>query len=111
MTIREDRGAHPLPPNVEQYLVKDPERFALNIARAIEQAGKAAAACAAAREAGEVRDAAAELVADMVKTFSRLTEYWLKVPSRALEAQTRLFASYLDVWSKSVQRMYRPELH
>ena len=110
MTIREDRGAHPLPPNVEQYLVKDPERFALNIARAIEQAGKAAAAWAAARETGEIRDAAAEPVTDMVKTFSRLTEYWLKDPSRALEAQTRLFASYLDVWSNSIQRMSHPEL-
>ena len=26
-------------PDVEQYLVKDPERFALNLARMIEQSG------------------------------------------------------------------------
>ncbi|NGO51325.1 class I poly(R)-hydroxyalkanoic acid synthase [Allomesorhizobium camelthorni] len=91
--------------SVEQYLVKDPERFALNIARTIEQAGKAAAAWAEPREKGEVRDSVAEPMADMVKTFSKLTEYWLSDPSRALEAQTRLFAGYLDVWSKSLHRV------
>ena len=54
----------------EQYTPKDPQRFALNMARAIEEAGKAAAAWAAPREKGEVRDSVAEPVADMVKTFS-----------------------------------------
>ena len=43
-------------PDVEQYLVKDPERFALNLARMIEQAGKAASAWAEPREKGELRD-------------------------------------------------------
>ncbi|WP_353641256.1 class I poly(R)-hydroxyalkanoic acid synthase [Mesorhizobium sp. WSM2239] len=91
--------------SVEQYLVKDPERFALNIARMIEQAGKAAAAWAEPREKGQVRDSVAEPMADMVKTFSKLTEYWLSDPSRALEAQTRLFSGYLDVWSNAIQRV------
>ena len=78
--------------SVEQYLVKDPERFALNLARMVEQAGKAASAWAEPRERGEMRDSVAEPMADMVKTFSKLTEYWLSDPSRALEAQTRLFS-------------------
>ena len=90
--------------DVEQYIVKDPERFALNLARMIEQAGKAASAWAGPREKGEVRDSAAEPMADMVKTFSKVTEYWLSDPSRALEAQTRLFAGYLDVWSNAINR-------
>jgi polyhydroxyalkanoate synthase len=89
---------------VEQYLVKDPERFALNLARVVEEAGKAAAAWAAPRERGEVRDSVAEPVADMVKTFSKLSEYWLSDPSRALEAQTRLFSGYMDVWTNAIRR-------
>ena len=60
----------------------------------IEQAGKAAAAWAEPREKGEVRDSVAEPMADMVKTFSKVTEYWLSDPPRALEAQTRLFSGY-----------------
>lgn len=90
---------------VEQYLVKDPERFALNMARMIEQAGKAASAWAEPREKGDVRDHVAEPVVDMVKTFSKLSEYWLSDPQRALEAQTRLFSGYLTVWANSIQRL------
>ena len=70
----------------------------------IEQAGKAAAAWAEPREKGEVRDSVAEPVTDMVKTFSKLTEYWLADPQRALEAQTKLFAGYMNVWANAVQR-------
>ncbi|QND60897.1 class I poly(R)-hydroxyalkanoic acid synthase [Mesorhizobium huakuii] len=93
------------PSTVEQYLVKDPERFALNMARMIEQAGKAASAWAEPRERGEVRDHVAEPVVDMVKTFSKLSEYWLADPQRALEAQTRLFAGYMTVWANAIQRV------
>ncbi|MEW9805324.1 class I poly(R)-hydroxyalkanoic acid synthase [Mesorhizobium sp. ZMM04-5] len=89
-------------PDVAQYLVKDPERFALNLARMVEQAGKAASAWVEPREKGERRDAVAEPMADMVKTFSKVTEYWLSDPSRALEAQTRLFAGYLTVWGNAI---------
>ena len=98
------------PASVEQYLVKDPERFALNLARVIEEAGKAAAAWAGPREKGEVRDTMAEPVTDMVKTFSKLTEYWLSDPSRALEAQTRLFSGYMNVWTNAIQRMGDAEI-
>ncbi|HHZ10854.1 MAG TPA: class I poly(R)-hydroxyalkanoic acid synthase [Rhizobiales bacterium] len=90
--------------SVEQYLVKDPERFALNLARMVEYAGKAAAAWAEPREKGEVRDTVAEPVADMVKTFSKLSEYWLSDPKRALDAQTRLFSGYMQVWSNAIRR-------
>ncbi|TPK73043.1 class I poly(R)-hydroxyalkanoic acid synthase [Mesorhizobium sp. B2-4-15] len=93
------------PSTVEQYLVKDPERFALNMARMVEQAGKAASAWAEPRERGEVRDHVAEPVVDMVKTFSKLSEYWLADPQRALEAQTRLFAGYMTVWANAIQRV------
>ena len=98
-----NKGAEPAS-DVDQYMVKDPERFALNLARMIEQAGKAASAWAGPREKGELRDSAAEPLADMVKTFSKVTEYWLSDPSRALEAQTRLFSGYLDVWSNAINR-------
>ena len=90
---------------VEQYVVRDPEKFAVNLARAIEEAGKAAAAWTAPREKGEVRDSMAEPLTDMVKTFSKLTEYWMADPARALEAQTRLFSGYMSVWANAIQRV------
>jgi polyhydroxyalkanoate synthase len=48
-------GGHDTGSPAEQYVVKDPERFALNMARVVEQAGKAAAAWAAL-ERGDVQD-------------------------------------------------------
>ena len=101
---------HVEPSSVEQYIVRDPEKFALNLARMIEEAGKAAAAWAAPRERGEVRDTLSEPVTDMVKTFSKLSEYWLSDPSRAVEAQTRLFSGYMTIWGNAVTRMSNPEV-
>jgi polyhydroxyalkanoate synthase len=75
------------------------------MARMIEQAGKAASAWTEPREKGEVRDHVAEPVVDMVKTFSKLSEYWLGDPQRALEAQTRLFAGYMTVWANAIQKV------
>ena len=89
----------------EQYAVRDPEKFAINVARMIEQAGHAAAAWAGPRERGEVQDSMAEPVADMVKTFSKVTEYWLSDPSRALEAQTKLFSGYMNIWANSIAKL------
>jgi len=92
-------------PAIDQYLVRDPERFAINLARMVEQAGKAASAWVEPRERGDLRDTLADPATDMVKTFSRLTEYWLAEPSRALEAQTRLFSGYMDIWTNSIRRL------
>jgi polyhydroxyalkanoate synthase len=105
MTKPTEEAGESGPSSVEQYLIRDPERFALNLARMVEEAGRAAAAWAAPREKGEVRDAVAEPVADMVKTFSKLSEYWLSDPGRALEAQTRLFSGYLNVWANTIRRV------
>ncbi len=98
-------GTKPSGFETEQYVIKDPELFARNVARMIESAGKAAAAWVNPREKGEVRDSMADPMADMVKTFSKLSEYWLSDPSRALEAQTKLFSGYMDIWSNSIRRM------
>ncbi len=93
---------------VDQYLVKDPERFALNLARMVEQAGKAAAAWSRPRETGELRDTVAEPATEVIKTFNKLTEYWMSDPARAIDAQTRLFSGFMDVWSGAIRRMASP---
>jgi len=91
--------------SIDPYVIKDPEQFALNIARAVEQLGKAATAWVAPREKGEVSDSLAGPYAEMVKTLSSVSEYWLSDPARAVEAQTRLFASYMGIWANAVRRL------
>ena len=93
------------PKSVEPYVVKDPESLAINMARAVEQMGRAASAWLAPRETGEKADSFAQPVSDMVKTLSKVSEYWLSDPRRTLEAQTNLMGSFFDIWSRTVHRM------
>jgi polyhydroxyalkanoate synthase len=95
---------------IDAYLIKDPEAFARNLARMVEAAGNAASAWIRPRESGEKTDNLAEPMADVVKTFSKVSEYWLSDPQRAVEAQTRLFSAYMDIWSNSIKRMGDPAL-
>jgi polyhydroxyalkanoate synthase len=96
--------------SIDAYVIKDPETFARNLARMIEQAGHAASAWIAPRESGEKTDNLAEPMADVVKTLSKVSEYWLSDPQRAVEAQTRLFSAYMDIWSNSIKRMGDPSV-
>ncbi|WP_185982743.1 class I poly(R)-hydroxyalkanoic acid synthase [Aureimonas mangrovi] len=93
------------PPPGSDYLVRDPEAFARNMAHVLENLGKAAAAWVEPRERGRMRDPATSIYGEMVSTLSKVGQYWLSEPGRALEAQTYLFAGYLDIWSRSIRRM------
>jgi polyhydroxyalkanoate synthase len=110
--MADKKGDKPVPPAerspIDAYVIKDPETFARNLARMIEEAGHAASAWIAPRESGEKTDNLAEPMADVVKTLSKVSEYWLSEPQRAVEAQTRLFSAYMDIWSNSIRRMGDP---
>ena len=83
----------------------DVEQFSRNIARMIEEGGKALAAYLKPREDGALKTDAAEDVSDAVKTLARVAEYWLIDPQRAVEVQTSLGRAYLDLWASAVKRM------
>ena len=83
----------------------DIERFAKNIARMVEEGGKALAAYLKPREEGRIKDERAEEITDMVKTLGHVMEYWLSDPQRTFDLQSRLARSYLDLWASTVKRM------
>ena len=93
------------PKAVEPYIVKDPEAMALNVAKTLENLGKAASAWIEPREAGLVSDTVSGPITDLVKTMNKVTEYWMADPQRTMEAQTHLLGSYFEIWSKSLRRM------
>ena len=95
----------PFEAKTEEFVVKDPEAFGLNMARMLEQIGKAAAAWAGPREKGEVVETSPMQLSEIIQTLSRVSEYWMTDPARAMEAQTSLFASYMSVWNNSARRM------
>jgi polyhydroxyalkanoate synthase len=87
-------------------IIRDPELFARNLARMMEEVGKAASAYLKPREQGkaslEVEDG---LFQDSVRTLAKVAEYWTAEPARTLEAQNRLLTGYLGLWASSMKRM------
>ncbi len=83
----------------------DIENFAKNIARMVEEGGKALAAYLKPREEGRIKDQRAEEITDLVKTLGHVMEYWMSDPQRAFDVQSRLAKSYLDLWASTVKRM------
>src|SRR5579863_843812 len=83
----------------------DPEAFALNLARAMENSGKALAAYLAPRENGEAKDKPPNELTELVKTFSAVAEYWLSDNNRAAEVQSKIAKAYLDLWGSSMRRL------
>ena len=83
----------------------DVELFARNLARMIEEGGKAIAAYMKPREQGKLKDEMSEDVTEVVKTVGQVAEYWLSDPKRSFELQTSLGRAYLDLWASTVKRM------
>jgi polyhydroxyalkanoate synthase len=85
--------------------VVDVELFTKNLARMIEDGGKALAAYLRPREDGQIRHGLSDEMADMVKTLGEVAEYWLADPQRAVELQSRIGKAYLELWGAAVKRL------
>jgi polyhydroxyalkanoate synthase len=83
----------------------DVEEFSRNLARLVEQGGRAFAAYLKPREQGRDDRELADEITEVVKTLGQVAEYWLADPQRAVEAQTRLGKSYLDLWAAAAKRL------
>src|SRR6187402_1890395 len=83
----------------------DAEAFAMNVAQAMENGGKALAAYLKPRESGEVQDRPPAELTEVVKTFTSVAEYWLSDTSRSSDLQTKLAKDYLDLWGSAARRM------
>ncbi|MGA7388355.1 MAG: class I poly(R)-hydroxyalkanoic acid synthase, partial [Pseudolabrys sp.] len=84
----------------------DVELFAHNLARLIEEGGKALSAYLKPREEGKVDDGISHQVTEaIIKSLGGVAEYWLADPKRAVEMQASLGRAYLDLWASAVKRM------
>jgi polyhydroxyalkanoate synthase subunit PhaC len=84
----------------------DIEAFSRNLARLVEEGGRALAAYLKPREEGRDDDSElADEIAEVVKTLGQVAEYWLADPQRTIEVQTSLGKAYLDLWASAVKRL------
>jgi polyhydroxyalkanoate synthase len=82
----------------------DFERLSYNLARFLEQGGRALAAFFKPGEKGTKTDVTAEMT-DAFRSFSRIAEHWLSDPARSLEAQSALTVKFVGLFAHSLRRM------
>jgi polyhydroxyalkanoate synthase len=82
----------------------DLEVLAKNLARMVEEGGKALAAYLKPREQGRIESDNAEFI-DMVKTLGHVAEYWLADPQRTFELQSELGKGFLELWAQAARRL------
>jgi polyhydroxyalkanoate synthase len=83
----------------------DYEALAKNLARMMEEGGKALSAYLNPREQGKVNDDSVTEWADVFKTLGKVAEYWLEDPARAVDLQQSLGKAYLDLWARGAKRL------
>ncbi|MGB8278432.1 MAG: class I poly(R)-hydroxyalkanoic acid synthase [Methylovirgula sp.] len=76
-----------------------------NLARLATQGAKALAAFLEPFEKGQASNQMAEQVADAVRSFGRVAEYWLGDPSRTVQAQKTLSSNFLSLWAHTLRRL------
>ena len=104
--IDADAGERPSPVDARRTSSRTRKRFALNLPRMIEEAGKAAAAWVEPREKGKAprsrRRADGRHGQDLLQGRRILA---VATPRAPLEAQTRLFSGYMTCGRRSLRRM------
>jgi polyhydroxyalkanoate synthase len=98
----EQQALTPIPARIGSV---DIEQFSRNLARLVEEGGRALAAYLKPREEGHEDNELADEITEVVKTLSEVAEYWLSDPQRTIELQTSLGKAYLDLWASSVKRL------
>jgi len=83
----------------------DAEQFSHNLARLVEEGGRALAAYLKPREDGHDNRELAEEMNEVVKTLGQVAQYWMADPQRTLELQARLGKAYLDLWASATKRL------
>ncbi|WP_084143962.1 PHA/PHB synthase family protein [Methylocapsa acidiphila] len=106
----ETRGPAPVATAAPPYGAEAPpkvdyQRLTYNVARLVEQGGRALASMLRPADPGEVKiDLSAEL-GDAVRSLGRVAEHWYSDPARAVEAQSALAANFIALWAHTMRRM------
>jgi hypothetical protein len=86
------------------FEIRDPQRFAQNMARLAEEAGKAAAIFMQPYATNPTRFTLHDDLAPALGTLAQLQRAWLQRPDKVLAAQFALWNSCFDLWHSSMRR-------
>ena len=79
------------------FEVRDPQRFASNMAQLVGETGKAVSAFLQPQLSDPAQFAVSDEFAPIAKTFAQVQQAWMMQPGTMFEAQTKLWQSYADL--------------
>ena len=85
--------------------IQNPQRFTHNMARLVEETGKAANVFLQPHAINPKHVTLHEDLAPALRTLAQLQRAWLRQPYKAFEAQAALWSSWFDLWHSSVCRL------
>ena len=86
------------------FEIRNPQRFAHNMARLMEEAGKAAAVFMQPHTLNPTHYTLHDDLAPALTTLAQVHRAWLQQPCTVLEAQGALWSSWFDLWHSSMHR-------
>jgi len=99
----------PAPAEASAYNI-DVEALTKNMARLMEEGGRAVEAYLRPRDNGVQKIGYSNEITDAVRTLGQVAEYWYADPQRAVEMQTRLGKSFLDLFANASRRLAGEEI-
>lgn len=87
------------------FEIRNPQRFAHNMARLGEEAGKAAAVFLQPHAVNPTHFTLYDDLAPALTTLAQLQRAWLQQPYKVLDAQVALWNNYLELWHSSMRRI------
>src|SRR3954462_961186 len=86
------------------FEIRNPQRFAHNIAQLAQEAGKAASILLQPRASASTHFTLHDDLAPALGTLAQLQRAWWRQPYKAFEAQVTLWNSCFDLWHSSMYR-------
>jgi polyhydroxyalkanoate synthase len=84
------------------FEIRDPEKFAQNMVRLIEETGKAVTAFVEPRMTDPMRSVLADDFSPIMTAFSRIQQAWILQPQQLIKAQADLWQCYWQLWTSTL---------
>lgn len=101
-----NKSANPQP----EFPIPDLEVLSHNMAKLVEETGKATAAFLKPIETGRAPPKGPADISDMVRTLGLLAEQWISSPEKIIEAQMSLANGFIDLWATTFKRLNGEEV-
>ena len=91
------------------YTINDPNEFAQNMMRLIEQGSKAMTGLLSQTDSSASPWSSAQEMAEATRTIGDISQRWMADPTKLLDAQNELAQGYAEIWNTTLRRMMGDE--